>query len=47
MKIKQFLNLANQSIFLVKSKENQNSNFIDIYGEERFSLTFEVNGLML
>ncbi|MBS4214065.1 MULTISPECIES: VOC family protein [Neobacillus] len=42
---KAILNLANQSIFLVKSNESQTSNFIDIYGEERFSLTFEVNGL--
>lgn len=42
---KVILNLANQSIFLVKSKENQSSNFYDIYGEEHFSLTFEVNGV--
>lgn len=42
---KAILNFANQSIFLVKSKENQSSNFIDIYGEERFSITYEVNGL--
>lgn len=42
---KAILNLANQSIFLVKSTEKQSSNFIDIYGEERFSLTFEVNGI--
>lgn len=42
---KAILNLANQSIFLVKSKEQQTTNFIDSYGEERFSLTFEVNGL--
>ena len=42
---KAILNLANQSIFLVKSKENQRSNFYDWYGEERFSITFEVNGL--
>lgn len=31
--------------FIVKSKENQSSNFYDIYSEERFSITFEVNGL--
>ncbi|MEH7524797.1 VOC family protein [Bacillus sp. JJ1503] len=43
---KAILNLANQSIFLVKSKEHQSSNFFDIYGEECFSLTFEVNGLV-
>lgn len=42
---KAILNLANQSIFLVKSRENQNSNFYDIYGNEQFSITFEVNGL--
>ncbi|WP_042478722.1 VOC family protein [Bacillus ndiopicus] len=42
---KAILNFANQSIFLVKSNENQSANFYDIYGEERFSLTFEVNGL--
>jgi len=38
-------NLANQSVFLVKSKENQNSNFFDFNGDEYFSITFEVNGL--
>lgn len=43
---KAILNLANQSIFLVKSQEHQSSNFIDFYGEEWFSLTFEVNGLV-
>ncbi|GIO23824.1 VOC family protein [Oceanobacillus sp. J11TS1] len=42
---KAILNLANQSMFLVKSDENQTSNFIDVYGQERFSVTFEVNGL--
>ena len=42
---KAILNLANQSIFLVKSPESQSSNFLDIYGNERFSLTFEVNGI--
>lgn len=42
---KAILNFANQSFFLVKSQGNQNSNFIDIHGKERFSLTFEVNGL--
>jgi len=42
---KAILNLANQSMFLVKSKENQTSNFFDSNGNERFSLTFEVNGL--
>ncbi|KAB2334532.1 VOC family protein [Cytobacillus depressus] len=42
---KAILNYANQSIFLVASQENQSSNFIDINGEERFSITFEVNGI--
>ena len=42
---KAILNIANQSIFLVKSKENQRAIFYDAYGEERFTLTFEVNGL--
>lgn len=42
---KAILNFANQSIFLVKSKEDQSSNFYDIYGQERFSITFEVDGL--
>jgi catechol 2,3-dioxygenase-like lactoylglutathione lyase family enzyme len=42
---KAILNFVNQSIFLVKSYENQSSNFIDVYGNEHFSLTFEVNGL--
>ncbi len=42
---KAILNLANQSIFLVKSAKDQTSNFTDIYGEERFFLTFEVDGL--
>lgn len=43
---KAILNLANQSFFLVRANENQSSNFIDIQGEERFSLTFEVDGLV-
>lgn len=42
---KAILDFANQSIFLVKSTDNQSSNFYDIYGNEHFSLTFEVNGL--
>ncbi|MED4206362.1 VOC family protein, partial [Neobacillus mesonae] len=42
---KAILNFANQSIFLVKSPKNQSSNFNDIHGQERFSITFEVNGL--
>src|SRR5688500_3738644 len=42
---KAILNLANQSIFLVKSNMDQTSNFYEVYGQERFSMTFEVNGL--
>jgi catechol 2,3-dioxygenase-like lactoylglutathione lyase family enzyme len=42
---KAILNFANQSIFLVKSKENETANFIDINGNEHFSITFEVDGL--
>lgn len=42
---KAILNFANQSFFLVKSNENQSSNFYDRYDTERFSITFEVNGL--
>ncbi|WP_246943206.1 VOC family protein [Bacillus pinisoli] len=42
---KSILNLANQSIFLVKSREKQNANFIDSYDNEHFSITFEVDGL--
>jgi catechol 2,3-dioxygenase-like lactoylglutathione lyase family enzyme len=42
---KAILNFANQSFFLVKTKENQSANFYNMYGDECFSLTFEVNGL--
>jgi len=42
---KAILNFANQSFFLVRSLNNQSSNFIDCYGEEHFSITFEVGGL--
>ncbi|MFJ7972980.1 VOC family protein [Psychrobacillus sp. NPDC096389] len=42
---KAILNLANQSIFLVKAKEGQSSNFYDVYDQECFSITFEVDGL--
>jgi catechol-2,3-dioxygenase len=41
---KAIVNLANMSFFLVKSVE-QSSNFTDIHGDERFVLTFEVNGM--
>lgn len=43
--LKAILNFANQSFFLVKSKENQRSSFSDMNGKEHFSMTFEVNGL--
>lgn len=42
---KAILNFANQSFFLLRCNKNQSSNFFDIYGNECFSLTFEVNGL--
>lgn len=42
---KAILNLANMSIFLVKAMKDQHANFIDCYGNERFSVTFEVNGI--
>ena len=42
---KAILNFANQSLFLVRAKDGQSSNFLDIHGEEHFSMTFEVNGL--
>ena len=42
---KAIINLANQSFFLVKAGENESANFYDSYGKERFSITFEVDGL--
>ncbi|MCF6409913.1 VOC family protein [Pseudalkalibacillus salsuginis] len=42
---KAIINLANQSFFLVKSDKDQTANFMDAGGNERFSVTFEVNGL--
>ncbi|MFS0821871.1 VOC family protein [Bacillus sp. 1P02SD] len=42
---KAILDLADQSFFLVAAKEGQTSNFIDVKGHERFSVTFEVDGL--
>lgn len=41
---KAIINLADQSFFLVKAKEKETANFLDSYGNERFSLTFEVDG---
>jgi catechol 2,3-dioxygenase-like lactoylglutathione lyase family enzyme len=42
---KAILDLANQSVFLVKSGEGESANFTDHNGSERFSVTFEVDGL--
>ncbi|WP_077619539.1 VOC family protein [Bacillus sinesaloumensis] len=42
---KAIIELANQSFFLVASQPGQTANFIDAKGNERFSLTFEVDGL--
>jgi catechol-2,3-dioxygenase len=42
---KAIIDLANQSFFLVAAQEGQSANFIDSKGHERFSLTFEVDGL--
>lgn len=41
---KAILNLANVSIFLVKSPESESANFVDATGELRCSMTFEVDG---
>ncbi|MFE8699605.1 VOC family protein [Cytobacillus sp. FJAT-54145] len=42
---KAIIDLANQSFFLVKAKEGEKANFEDQFGKERFSQTFEVNGI--
>jgi catechol-2,3-dioxygenase len=42
---KAIVNFANQSFFLVKAAENQSANFKDQHGKERFSITFEVDGV--
>ncbi|WP_409300046.1 VOC family protein [Peribacillus sp. SCS-155] len=42
---KAIINLANQSFFLVKSKEGETLDFLDEKGNVRFPLTFEVDGL--
>jgi len=44
-KDKAIVNFADLSFFLVKAAENQSANFIDIHGKERFSVTFEVDGV--
>src|SRR4051794_38018526 len=41
---KAILAFADQAFFLVKAKKGETSNFIDSNGNERFSLTFEVDG---
>lgn len=38
--------MANQSFFLVKAIEKESSNFFDYKGNERFSISFEVNGIL-
>ncbi|WP_370297063.1 VOC family protein [Rossellomorea marisflavi] len=42
---KAILELAHQSIFLVKSGDEESANFMDHNGKKRFSVTFEVDGL--
>ncbi|WP_036823656.1 VOC family protein [Pontibacillus yanchengensis] len=42
---KAILEFANQSFFLVKSQEGQRTQFLDYYGNDHFTLTFEVDGL--
>ncbi|WP_240794219.1 VOC family protein [Bacillus sp. BHET2] len=42
---KAILDLAHQSIFLVKSLEGESSNFMDRHHNKRFSITFEVDGI--
>ena len=41
---KAILNVADLSMFLVKSPEQESANFMDVHGEERCSITFEVDG---
>ena len=42
---KAILEFADQSFFLVKAKKGERSGFLDIYEQEHFTLTFEVNGI--
>lgn len=42
---KAILQFADQSFFLVKSPLGESANFTDSYGNECFSVTFEVNGV--
>ncbi|MDQ0271374.1 VOC family protein [Cytobacillus purgationiresistens] len=44
-KEKAIINLANQSFFLVKAASEETANFIAYNGDERFTMTFEVDGL--
>ncbi|MYL47243.1 VOC family protein [Virgibacillus halodenitrificans] len=44
-KEKAILELADQSFFLIKAKEEASANFYAANGTECFSLTFEVDGL--
>ncbi len=44
-KEKAILDFANQSFFLVKSKEGAKATFQDAKGKEHFFLTFEVDGI--
>ncbi|WLD93772.1 VOC family protein [Alkalihalobacillus sp. AL-G] len=41
---KAILEFANQSFFLVKAREGERAVFLDIHGNERFMMTFEVDG---
>lgn len=44
-KDKAILEFADQSFFLVKAKKGERSCFLDTYGQEHFTMTFEVNGI--
>ena len=42
---KAILNFADQSFFLVQAPTSESANFLDTNGVERFSVTFEVDGI--
>lgn len=42
---KAIMNMAGQSLFLMKAPAGESANFRDIHGQVRFSFTFEVDGL--
>lgn len=42
---KAIMNMAGQSLFLMKALAGESANFRDIHGQVRFSFTFEVDGL--